>query len=112
MMQEPSQPTQLTELTIGDNDIYVNFTYRLVKKQGEEIHLTPTEYKIFQAMVTSPYVVFTREQLIASALEGKYDGYDRSIDTYIRDIRKKLEPDRKKPKYFVTVYGVGYKFVP
>lgn len=101
-----------SEITIGENDIYVNFKYRLIKKQGEEIHLTPTEYKIFQKMVTSPYVVFTREQLIATALEGKFDGYDRSIDTYIRDIRRKLEPDRSKPKYFITVHGVGYKFVP
>ena len=110
--QEDRNMSEKAEIIIGDNDICADFTYRSIKKQGEEVHLTPTEYKIFQAMVTSPNIVFTREQLIAYAMEGDYDGYDRTIDSYIKEIRRKLEPDRSRPRYFRTVHGVGYRFVP
>lgn len=96
---------------IGNHYITVDFTYRKVEKQGEEIHLTPTEYKIFELLVRSPNRVFSREQIISYALEDEFAGYDRSIDTYIKSIRQKVEPDGKMPRYFVTVYGVGYKFV-
>lgn len=98
-------------LVIGDDYITVDFMYRKVEKQGMEIHLTPTEYKIFELLVKSPGRVYSREQIISYALEDEFAGYDRSIDTYIKSIRQKVEPDGKMPRYFVTVYGVGYKFV-
>ncbi|MFR6331568.1 MAG: helix-turn-helix domain-containing protein [Eisenbergiella sp.] len=52
-----------------------------------------------------------REQLITYALDDNFDGYDRSIDTYIKSIRSKIEEDRKNPVFIVTVHGIGYRFV-
>lgn len=98
-------------LVIGDDYITVDFMYRKVEKQGMEIHLTPTEYKIFELLVKSPGRVYSREQIISYALEDEFDGFERSLDCYIKNIRRKLEPEGKEPRYFVTVYGVGYKFV-
>lgn len=63
-------------------------------------------------MVLAPNRVFTREQLITCALGDVFDGYDRSIDSHIKSLRRKIEPDRSNPRYFITVFGVGYKFVP
>lgn len=94
------------------NDGYLRYEpeRRLLYKEGVEVHLTPTEYKLFQTFVMSPNHIFSRNQLISSALGGDFDGYDRSIDSYIKGLRHKIEPDRKKPVYIKTVHGVGYRF--
>ncbi len=92
--------------------LFIDLERRRVEKNGREIRLTPTEYKLFTMMARYPNRVFTREQLIAYALEDAFHGYDRSIDTYIKGLRKKLEDDRENPRYIQTVYGVGYRFVP
>jgi DNA-binding response OmpR family regulator len=90
----------------------IDLNRRMVEKNGEEIRLTPTEYKLLTMMAKSPNRVFSREQLITYALEDEFHGYDRSIDTYIKGLRKKIETDRSKPRYIRTVHGFGYKFVP
>ncbi len=63
-------------------------------------------------MAKAPNRIYSRNQLISYALEDVFDGFDRSIDTYIKGIRHKIEPNRKKPQLIVTVHGMGYKFVP
>ena len=78
---------------------------------GEEANLTPTEFKILMTLAKAPNRIFTREQLITYALNDEFDGYDRSIDTYIKGIRAKIEEDRRSPSYILTVHGMGYKFV-
>lgn len=100
------------EIVIGDRYLVVNFEHRTIYKNGNEVHLTPDEYNIFEVMVLAPNRIFTREQLITCALGDVFDGYDRSIDSHIKNIRRKIEPDRSNPRYIVTVFGVGYKFVP
>ena len=90
----------------------IDLKRRIVEKEGKEVRLTPTEYKLLTVMAQSPNRIFTREQLITYALEDEFRGYDRSIDTYIKGLRKKIETDRKSPKYIRTVHGFGYKFVP
>ena len=72
--------------------------------------LTPNEYKILMTMAKYPAKVFTREELIATALGDEFEGYDRVIDTHIKNIRQKLEDDTKNPRYIVTIHGVGYRF--
>lgn len=99
-----------SSLVVEDEYLSYDLDKRMVMVQGNIVHLTPTEYKIFETLVTSPNRVFSREQLITYALEGEFDGYDRSIDTYIKGLRQKIEPDRKKPRYITTVHGVGYRF--
>ena len=69
-------------------------------------------YKILYTMVKSPHRVYSRNQLITYALEDAFDGYDRTIDSYIKSIRKKIEKNPRRPRYIITVHGVGYKYVP
>lgn len=83
---------------------------RRVKLNGEEIDLTPTEFKILITMAQNSKKVFTREELINSVFGMDYDGYDRSIDTHIKNLRHKLKEDTKDPKYIKTIRGLGYRF--
>lgn len=98
------------QLQIDNGYLSVDFKQYQVQKEGKDIHLTPTEFKIFAMLVQSPNRIYSREQIIAYALDNQFEGYDRSIDTYIKSIRKKIEPDCKKPRYIRTVHGIGYKF--
>ena len=88
----------------------IDFQTNQVRVQGEEITLTPTEYKLLRTLAKAPGRIFTRDQLISFALGDDYAGYDRGIDTYIKTIRSKIEPDRKHPLFILTVHGIGYKF--
>ena len=90
--------------------LVIDFDNLSVTVCGEDAGLTPTEGKILMTMAKAPNRVFTREQLITYALDGEFDGYDRSIDTYIKGIRAKIEEDRRDPSYILTVHGMGYKF--
>jgi DNA-binding response OmpR family regulator len=88
----------------------IDFKSGIVKKNGKTINLTPTEYKLLSTMAKAPNRIFTRDQLITFALDGEFNGYDRTIDTYIMTLRAKIEDDRGKPRHIVTVHGLGYKF--
>jgi DNA-binding response OmpR family regulator len=74
------------------------------------IYLTPKEFKLLATFARSPERAFTREELVERAFGGDYEGLDRTIDAHIMNLRKKIEPDRMRPSFIVTVYGVGYKF--
>jgi DNA-binding response OmpR family regulator len=103
---------QCEQIMDREGHLVIDMRRRLVKKDGKEIALTPTEYKLLTTMAKSPNRIYTREQLITYALEDEFQGYDRSIDTYIKELRRKLEEDGRNPRYIRTVHGVGYKFVP
>jgi len=93
----------------GDELVIDTLKYE-VKRYGKVINLTPNEYKILITMVKYPDKTFTREELICMALGEDFDGYDRTIDTHIKNIRQKIESDPRNPKYIITVHGVGYRF--
>ena len=93
-----------------DGDLEVDFQSRTIKKQGREVSLTPNEYKILAAMIKYPNKVFTREELIQTALGDEFEGFDRAIDSHIKNIRQKIETDTKNPDYLITIHGTGYKF--
>lgn len=97
-------------IAYNGNDLVIDFTKREVKKEGVIVNLTPREYKIIRSLVMYPTKTFTREELICSALGEDYDGYDRTIDTHIKNLRQKVESDPKNPNYILTVHGIGYKF--
>ena len=74
------------------------------------IELTPTEYQLLATLASQPGRIFTRSQLL-DALHGiAFESYERAIDTHIKNIRRKLEPDPRVPRHVLTVYGVGYRF--
>ena len=81
-----------------------------VRKKGVPVSLTPTEFKILSVLAGSPSRVFTRSELVESALGYQFEGYERSIDAHIKNIRQKIEDDPRSPSFIHTVYGVGYKF--
>ncbi len=91
-------------------DLTVDFDSRLILKKSEEVKLTPIEYKILSALIKYPNKVFTRDELITIALGEDYEGYDRTVDSHIKNLRAKIEEDPKNPIYVKTIHGVGYKF--
>lgn len=93
-----------------DGDLTVDFENDEVRKKGIVVSLTSSEIKILSALMKHPGKVYTREELIALALGSDFDGYDRAIDSHVKNIRKKLEDNPKNPVYVLTIAGHGYKF--
>lgn len=81
-----------------------------IRKNGQIVMITPTEFKIIMLLTGSPGRVFTRGEIVESALGYQFEGYERSIDAHIKNIRQKIEDDPKNPTFIQTVYGIGYKF--
>lgn len=98
-------------ISFNNGDLVIDTLKYEVKKGGEVVNLTPNEYKLLLTMVKYPDKAFTRDELICMALGDDFDGYDRTIDTHIKNIRQKIETDPKNPKYILTVHGIGYRFV-
>lgn len=76
----------------------------------EPVDLTQTEFKLLQIFMENPGYAFTRIDLIEQGLGYSYEGMERTLDSHIKNLRKKIEPDPKCPTYLQTVYGVGYRF--
>lgn len=98
------------QVSYNHDDLIVSFVNREVKKCGNKVNLTPKEYSILYALIKYPQKTFTREELITSVMGDDFDGYDRTVDTHIKNLRQKIETDPKKPMYVITVHGIGYKF--
>ncbi|MCK9275931.1 MAG: response regulator transcription factor [Syntrophales bacterium] len=77
---------------------------------GNPVDLTPTEFKVLFTLASSPGKVFTRDELVERALGYQFEGYDRTVDAHIKNIRQKIENDPKNPGLILTIYGVGYRF--
>ena len=82
-----------------------------VKRKGAPVNLTPAEFKVLFALASNPDRVLTRSELVDKALGYQFEGYERSIDAHIKNIRQKIGDDPRKPTFILTVYGVGYKFI-
>jgi DNA-binding response OmpR family regulator len=77
---------------------------------GRPIALTRTEFQILLVLARSPGRVFNRAQLVDRAFGPHFEGFDRTVDAHIKNLRRKVEPDRARPSFIVTVFGVGYRF--
>jgi DNA-binding response OmpR family regulator len=77
---------------------------------GRRIDLTPTEFQLLATLAAQPGRIFTRAQLLDAVHGVAFESYERAIDTHIKNIRRKLEPDPRRPQHVLTVYGVGYRF--
>jgi DNA-binding response OmpR family regulator len=99
-------------LIFNNGDLEVDIKKMIVKKQNEVVNLTTNEFKILTVFLANPEQVFSREKLVEKAFGGDYEGFDRTVDSYIKNIRHKIEGNPKEPAYIVTVYGMGYKFTP
>jgi len=97
-------------IAFREGDLVIDLESRSVKKRGKEANLTPNEFRILSALIKYPGRVFSRDKLIDSAFGEDFDGYDRSVDSHIKNLRQKIETDPKNPVYIQTVHGVGYRF--
>ncbi len=90
-------------------DLQMNVEQRSVLLKDEALELTPTEYELLRALIQNLNHAFTRGELIEKALGFGYEGFDRTIDSHIKNLRRKIEPDPTNPIYIETVFGVGYR---
>lgn len=90
--------------------LQVNLNTREVNAGGQPVTLTPTEFNILSLLVQNPGRVFSRLQILETALGEAYEGYERSIDSHISNLRHKIENESANARLIQTVYGIGYKF--
>jgi len=102
------QPPQAQVLRAAD--IVLDRSTRQVSVGGRAADLTPSEFDLLSALMSSPGRVYSRSELLAEVQGVVYEGYERTIDVHVRNLRAKIEPDPKRPRYVETVYGVGYRF--
>ena len=91
-------------------DIILDRDTREVTVAGQSVDLTPSEFDLLAALMSSPGRVYSRLDLLDVIQGVRYEGYERTIDTHIKNLRAKVEPEPRSPKYIETVYGVGYRF--
>lgn len=91
-------------------ELEIDLAGHRVSRAGESIHLTPIEFNILTTLVQQQGRTFSRGQLLDRLHGVTYESYDRSVDSHVKNLRRKLEPDPSKPVYVLTVYGVGYRF--
>ena len=101
-------PPQAEMLRAGD--IILDRNGRLVKISDKYIDLTPSEFDLLAALMTTPGRAFSRLDLLDLLQGNAFEGYERTIDVHIRNLRAKIEPDTRNPRYVETVYGLGYRF--
>jgi DNA-binding response OmpR family regulator len=95
-------------LSVGDLEI--DPERRRVVVAGRPVDLTPTEFDLLTVLARHPGRVFSRLELLERVQGYAYEGYERTIDAHVKNIRQKIEADPRKPRYILTVYGLGYKF--
>ncbi len=87
----------------------IDLEKREVAVNGQPVSLTPTEFDLLRALMQHPNRAFTRGELIDAALGYVYEGFERTIDSHVKNLRRKIEPDPGNPVYIETVFGVGYR---
>lgn len=110
LRRTPDESLQMGPAELKYGDLTINFPRHEAFLAGKPLNLTPVEFKLLGVMVREPNRVFSRAQLIEKVLGYDFDGFDRTIDVHILNLRRKIEPDASHPKYIKTVYGAGYKF--
>jgi two-component system, OmpR family, alkaline phosphatase synthesis response regulator PhoP len=105
---DSSSAAERTSFTVGD--VSVDRARHRVEVAGRAVDLTATEFELVAHMAGQPGRVFTRAQLLDVVHGVAVESYERAIDAHVKNIRRKLEPDPHRPRYLLTVHGVGYRF--
>jgi len=95
---------------ITADDLSINVAKHIVSRGNNIIELTPIEFELLELMARNPGRVYNRMQILDRVQGNTYDGYDRTVDSHIKNLRKKIEADPEHPHYIITVHGIGYKF--
>lgn len=99
-----------SNIIFNDGILVVDSDARTVQLRGVEVAFTPNEFAILAALAVNRGKILSRDQLIAKIYGEEFNGFDRTIDVHIKNIRKKIESDTRNPKYIITVLKAGYKF--
>ena len=102
------EPTRTGILVV--EDLTIDLTKHSARLKDRELDLTPTEFDLLAVLMQNPGRAFTRLQLLDRVQGEAFDGYERTIDAHIKNLRQKIERDPKNPRYILTVFGVGYEF--
>ena len=97
-----------SEVRFGD--LLVDFVRHQVQVRGKPVSLTPTEFKLLEVLIREPGRAFSRLELLDRVFGYDFEGFERTVDVHVMNLRRKIEPNRKNPTYIKTVYGMGYKF--
>ena len=108
LQKRTAQPIEQSILRRGEMEI--DLTKHIVRIAGAEVVLTPIEFNILQLLASAPGQVYSRQDLLNAIWDTAYEGYKRNIDPHVNRLRTKIEENPKKPKYVLTVWGIGYKF--
>ncbi len=92
-------------------DLEIDLDGFIVKRKEQSLDLTPTEFNLLTTLARQPGRVFSRLQLLEASQGNAYEGYERTIDAHIKNLRAKIETNPKDPQYIETVFGVGYRFI-
>jgi DNA-binding response OmpR family regulator len=95
---------------ISCDGLTVDTGNRRVSRNGISIALTSNEYKILALLISRSHKIFTRDEIINNIKDDGYDGFDRAVDSHIKNLRQKIEDNTRAPRYILTVYGMGYRF--
>jgi DNA-binding response OmpR family regulator len=108
VLRRADRPVEAADI-IRVGDLELDVPRMRTEVSGRSIDLTPTEFTLLATLAQQPGRIFTRSQLL-DALHGvAFESYERAIDSHIKNLRRKLEPDPRQPRYVLTVYGVGYR---
>ncbi len=97
-------------VSFNNGDLILDSRRHTLVCRGESCTVTPTEFKLLQTLSSAPGRTFSRDELVSKALGYQFDGYERSIDAHIKNLRQKIEHDSRKPEFIRTIYGIGYLF--
>ncbi|MDT8899648.1 response regulator transcription factor [Anaeroselena agilis] len=106
-----TQKTAAKSDPIRVGELLIDAERHLVKKGNNELDLTPTEFKILELLATNAGRVLTRLQIVERVQGYSFEGYERTVDAHMKNLRRKIEDNPKEPRHIVTIYGVGYRFV-
>ena len=95
---------------LSAGDVALDVDKRQASVAGRPVELTPTEFDLLATLMENPGRVFSRMQLLDKLQGYAYEGYERTIDVHVKNLRQKIEADPKRPAYILTIYGLGYKF--
>ena len=102
---------KVTQSLIRVADLEIDLEAYAVQRSGEQVDLTPTEFGILSTLASHPGRVYSRLQLLEATQDGAaFEGYERTIDAHIKNLRAKIETNPKQPTYIETVFGIGYRF--
>ncbi|MCY3708719.1 MAG: response regulator transcription factor [Caldilineaceae bacterium] len=110
VLRRAGQHSRLPEI-LRAAEITLDRTGRTVRVSGNVVALTPSEFELLETFMLSPGRAFSRLDLLEAVSGDAYQGYERTIDVHIRNLRTKIEPNPSKPRYIQTVYGMGYRFL-